>query len=295
MSLLAFTSMTAFAAINNCPVSTGTIATRTFSGGSAPTYSNIAVPGDSTTNYLASLGSAGCTVIDLSFSNFALTSTGTNEGNLPFAAGTYLSLTPTGTTQTGPDTLLFSTLQGNGTANPENPTTPTANDGVDNTKVTASQSFTTTMSYGVADSLGTGILGIVLTVNDITVQTGGSGTVSIDTCSKGATVVTGAITTAAACTAASAGAVFSTTTITLAQLASQSASISLSSHPTYVDVTQVINLTCSSCGTAETGFLTFSDQFEETPEPSTLVLLGTGLALAGFTRFRASVGADKRT
>jgi hypothetical protein len=88
--------------------------------------------------------------------------------------------------------------------------------------------------------------------------------------------------------------VFQTSTITLAQLASQTASISFAGHPTHVDVTQVITLT-GGTGNNEIGFLTFSDQFEESPEPSTFVLLGTALAAVVFTRVRSAFGADKRT
>lgn len=280
--VFALTSISALAGINSCPVTTGSL-NRTFTGG--PTYSNVVVPGATTgplfSNSIGTLGTAGCTTIDLTFSNFALSSTGSNEGNLPSAAGTYLSVTPTGTTQTVPDTLLFATLQGNGTS-----TDNTENDGVDNFKVNNSESFTSTMSYSVADSVGTGVLGVMLTVNDITISTGGSGSVTIDACSNGATVITGSITSAAQCTAASSGAVFSTATITLAQLASQSATLAFASHPTYVDITQVISLTCSSCGSDETGFLTFSDEFMETPEPSTFVVLAPLIALLAFRRFR---------
>jgi len=283
--IIAVTGITAFAGINSCPVTTGSV-NRTFTGG--PTYSNVVVPGAGTGNPLSNSLSAldaaagGCTTIDLTFSNFALVSSGTNEGTLPSLAGTYLSVTPTGTTQTGPDTLLFSALQGNGTG-----ADGASNDGVDNFKLNNNEAFTTTMSYGVADSAGTGILAVVLTVNDITISAGGSGFVTIDTCSKGATVITGSITSAAACTAAAPGAVFTSTTITLAQLASQSATVSLASTPTYVNVTQVISLTCNACGINETGFLTFSDQFLETPEPSTFVVLVPLLCLMVYRRFRA--------
>jgi hypothetical protein len=284
MSVLAFTAMTSFASINNCPVTIGSLS-RTFTGG--PTYSGVVVPGSTTStplaNSLSALGTAGCTAIDLTFSNFAVVGTGTNENTLPSLAGTYLSVTPTGTTQTGPDTLLFATLQGDGTG-----ADGAQNDGVDNYKVNNSETFTTTQSYAVTDSVATGILEVLLSVNDITIATGGSGSVSIDTCLKGTgtTNPTGNITTQAACNTAVGGTgVFQTSTITLAQLAAQTAAIYLTGHPTYVDVTQVITLTGGTGGN-ETGFLTFSDQFEETPEPSTFLLLGPALALAGFRAAR---------
>ena len=37
----------------------------------------------------------------------------------------------------------------------------------------------------------------------------------------------------------------------------------------------------------ETGFLTWSDQFEESPEPSTFILLGTALGGIALLRLRA--------
>jgi hypothetical protein len=293
ISVLAFTAMTSFASINNCPVTTGSLS-RTFTGG--PTYSGVVVPGSTTgtplANSLSALGTVGCTAIDLNFSNFAVSTTGTNENALASLAGTYLSVTPTGTTQTGPDTLLFATLQGDGTGADN-----AQNDGVDNYKVNNSETFTTTQSYAVTDSASRGIFEVLLTVNDITIATGGSGSFGIDTCLKGTGTnnPTGNITSQAACNKAVGGTgVFQTSTITLAQLASQTASISFASHPTYVNVTQVITLT-GGTGINETGFLTFSDQFEESPEPSTFVLMGTALAAVVFTRFRASFGADKRT
>lgn len=283
--VLVLTSMTAFAAINNCPVTTGSV-NRTFTGG--PAYTGVTIPGSTTgtplPNSLSGVNAAsGCTAIDLSFSNFALTSSGTNENTPPSLAGTYLSVAPTGTTQTGPETLLFATLQGTGLGL-DNAT----NDGTDNYKVNNGETFTTTQSYAVTDSMGTGIFAVLLTVNDITIATGGSGSVTIDTCLKGtgSTQPTGNVTTQAQCNAAVSGVgVFQSSSITLAQLAAQTASISFSPHPTYIDVTQVITLT-GGAGTNETGFLTFSDLFDETPEPSTFVLLGAALAVVAALRFR---------
>jgi hypothetical protein len=67
----------------------------------------------------------------------------------------------------------------------------------------------------------------------------------------------------------------------------QSTSLSLSApHPTYVDVTEVFNLSCTSCGTTETGFLSFNNQFSEVAEPSTFGLIGTALALFGALTLR---------
>jgi hypothetical protein len=198
-----FAALTAFATTNNCPVTTGSLS-RTFTGG--PTYSGVIVPGSTTgnplSNSLSALGAVGCTAIDLNFSNFAVSSSGTNENALPSLAGTYVSVTPTGTTQTGPDTLLFATLQGDGTG-----VDTAQNDGVDNYKVNNSETFTTTQSYAVTDSVSTGIFEVLLTVNDITIAAGGSGSFSIDTCLKGTGTAnpTGNITSQTACNTAVGG------------------------------------------------------------------------------------------
>jgi hypothetical protein len=289
-SALLLSSLGAFASTNNCPGNSTTgptpgSVTSTLSGG--PTYSGISIPGASTTNNLASLGSAGCTAIDLSFSNFTQTSSGTNENSLPSAGGTYVSITPAGTVATTPDTLLFSTIQGDASG-----ADGALNDGVLNTKVDGTESFTSTMSYGVTNSAPTGIYAVVLSVNAITLAAGGSGTVTIDTCLQGNGVdqPTGNITNAVECKIAAGGGmgagIFQTSTITLAQLVSQSTTIALATNSTYADITQVIKLSCTSCGSNETGFLTFSDQFDESPEPSTFILIGTGLGAAALVRFR---------
>jgi hypothetical protein len=288
---LLLSSLGAFASSNNCPGNSTTgpppgSVTSTLTGG--PTYSNITLPGASTTNNLASLGSAGCTAIDLSFSNFTQTSSGTGENALPSAGGTYVSITPAGTVATTPDTLLFSTIQGDAS----NSTDGQLNDGVLNTKVDGTESLTSTISYGVTNSAPTGIYAVVLSVNGITIAAGGSGTVTIDTCLQGNGVdqPTGNITNAVECKIAAGGGmgagIFQSSTITLAQLVSQSTTINLAMNSTYADITQVIHLSCSSCGTNETGFLTFSDQFQESPEPSTFILIGTGLGAAALVRFR---------
>ncbi|HTB14905.1 MAG TPA: hypothetical protein VK752_25205 [Bryobacteraceae bacterium] len=263
-----------------CPTTISSLS-RTFSGAGAPSWT-VNVPGSSTTNNIANLttpGTTGCFATDLTFSAFALSSTdtGTLDSPLPTAAGTYLAQSP------NPDTLLFSTLQGAGTG-----ADGAQDDGSDNLKVDTTETLAATLSYGVSNSKSTGIYSVAITLNGITVQTGGSGTITIDTCSHGATVITGSITSAGACTTAGgAGSVFTTSNaVTLMQGQTQTVSLSLAStHPTFVDVTEVLNLACAACGTTETGILSFSNQFSESPEPSTFILLGCALiALAVIAR-----------
>ena len=299
---LAFASLSTFAAVNNCPTA-NTSLSRTFTGGNPYT---VSTPGtgagsspisNSLTGVNAELaaggGTPGCTAIDLAFSNFAVTSSGTNDvGVLPSAGGTYMFVSPSGTTQTNPDILTFATIQGTGAA-----ADGAVNDGTTNYKTQTGQTFTSTMSYGVADSAPSGIEGVLVTVFGIMVQTGGSGSMVVDTCAKGTGSInpTGNITTQAQCNTAVGGTgVFQTTTITLSTAASLAGEILPTGHPSYINITQVITVTGGSAANNETGFLTFSDEFFETPEPSTFLLLGAGLALAGLTRFRA-FGADKRT
>jgi hypothetical protein len=266
-----FTSTFAMAAPAACPTSIASLS-RMFSGTGAPTWT-VNVPGSSTTNNLANLttaGTTGCFATDLTFSAFAVSSTdtGTLEHAAPTALGTYLAESPDA------DTLLFSSLQGTGLG-----ADGAQDDGTDNFKVDTTETLGTTVSYGISDSKATGLFGVELTIDGITVQTGGSGSFTIDSCSKGATVITGSITTTGQCTAAG-GNVFSTSgPITLVQGQTESVSLSFgATHPTFVDLTEVFNLACTSCATTETGLLSFDNDFFESPEPSTFGLLGTALA-----------------
>jgi hypothetical protein len=56
-----------------------------------------------------------------------------------------------------------------------------------------------------------------------------------------------------------------------------------SGHAKTLDVTEVFTLTCTTaCGNNRIGFLTGSNQFQDAPEPSTFLLLGTALAELAF-------------
>lgn len=297
--VFAFTAITAFASINSCPTSTAST-TRAFTGGSSYT---LTIPGtgsgspisNSLTGVNASNSNTGCTAIDLTFNNFAVTSTGTNDvGNVLATAGnTYMFVSPSGTSQINPDTVNFATIQG--TADQAD---QAINDGTTNYKTQTGESFTTTQSYTVSDSGASGIQAVVLTVFGITIQTGGSGTFTLDICQKGTGSVnpTGNITSQTLCNTAVGGTgIFQTITITLATGSSQLAELFPTGHPGFIDVTQVATVTGGTAAGNETGFYTFSDEFYESPEPSTFLLLAAGLALAGLTRLRACFGADKRT
>jgi hypothetical protein len=79
----------------------------------------------------------------------------------------------------------------------------------------------------------------------------------------------------------------STGAITLVQGQAQNISLSFgATHPTFVDPTEVFNLSRTSCGTAETGIPSFDNQFFESPEPSTFGLLGAALIGIGAILFR---------
>lgn len=298
-----FCASMAFATQNSCPSTNDTIATRTLTGTGAPTYTNIAVPGNGTTsvsaltNANAGNGSGlGCTAVDLTFNNFAVANAAgsTNENTLPNAlaesnaGATYLA-------QTTPDTLLFSTLQGDGSGGDGS-----ATDGADNYKVNESESMTTATSYTVADAKSTGIWAVTLQINDITLGTSnggdGSGTVSVYVCEGANSTFTGGTSTApTGCS--NGGTLVKDTGVALAQEATQSIAVSLTTlKPTAIDVMDVFTLTSAEGGTGtctgaecdETGFLTWDNQFAESPEPSTFILLGTALAAIGLLRLRAS-------
>ena len=96
-----------FGSTNNCPNAT---ASGMVSNGAA---SNSATTPGSPGNDLKTLGAAGCTAMDLQFSNFSnSTFSGTGQNGIGTLGGTYLAETPAGMGNnplTNPDTLLFAT------------------------------------------------------------------------------------------------------------------------------------------------------------------------------------------
>jgi len=173
-----------------------------------------------------------------------------------------------------PDTLLFSTLQGDGSSL----TDGTQNDGLDNYKVDSSQSMTGTTSFTVNDAGSSGIWNVLLGVNGVAI--GGAGdsvTASINVCEGGTEM---GVVTSGGCSGAG-GTYVSLGPITLTQSAAQTINLALPAHPTYIDVSETFTLTCSGCGSSgtyyEVALLTFSDQFDESPEPATFGLMAASL------------------
>jgi len=288
-----------FCATNNCPV-TSSSQSQSFVGGSF-VYNNITVPDTGTGAKLSGLAgeaAGGCTAIDLAFTNFAVSATG-NSGNALTTGNTYLLVDPSGTTQTSPDSLLFATVRGTGTGG--GAVDGGSEDGVNNYVVTGANTYAITNSFDVTDGGGTLLLDILQTVGDIGMTSKSSGNVTLYTCLQGTgtTAPTGPVTTQAACnTAAGANGVttfgiFQTEVQTLSTAASLQMDLVLSTPTTYADVTQVINLSGGG-GTDTGGFVTLDDQFDETPEPSTFVLLGTALAVVAFMYRRRKALAPTR-
>jgi hypothetical protein len=269
---------------NSCPSSTSSTISRTLTSG--PTYSGVQVPGTGTstngalTNANAGNGAGlGCTAVNLTFNNFTVASSGTNESSLPNASvegtagATYIA-------QTTADLLLFSTLQGAGTG-----ADGSAQDGTLNYKVDQSESMTAATAFTVADSK-TSILSVTLSVNDITIASAdGSGTASFYVC-EGGTFTGGGGGVNAPTGCSSGGTLVKDANVALIQEANQTITLALPLHPATIDVEQIFTLSSSAATTDETGFLTFDDQFQESPEPSTFILLSTSLAAVAVLKHR---------
>ena len=269
-----------FGSTNNCPNAT---ASSSVSNGS--TSNTVTIPGAGPGNDLSTLGAAGCTAVDLKFSNFNnSTFAGTGQNGAETLAGTYLAETPAGVSNnplTNPDTLLFATATSgtNGNNNGNN------NDGSNNWVTSAGGVIADAITYNVINSGNNPaamIYGLVLTVSQPVIQTGGaSGSIVVYIC-EGASI-TGQIKSAAACTTA--GGTLVTSTLTLATGTSQTLNIALPTPARDFDVTTVINLTGGG-GPHVAGFDMFSEQWVETPEPSTFALIGSALVGIGLLRFR---------
>jgi len=273
--LLAFIGLPlAFGSINNCP--NGTANSSVSNGAGTSTQTIPGVPGTPANDFV-SLGSVGCTAVDLTFSNFTGTFSGAGDNGIESLAGTYMAETPAGIAS--PDTLLFATVRGAATGPDGDP-----NDGNNNWVTThGTGTITDDLSYSVSDSAAA-VSSIVLTAFGASIDSSASGSITVDVC-KGITS-SATITTSGACTTAG-GTAFVTMQLPLATLASQNLTVSLGTPSNAFDITTEIALVTNG-GNGKFGSLdTFTESFDEgVPEPSTFVLLGTALAGIGVLRAR---------
>ncbi len=271
----------AVAGINNCP---NTTASSSVSNGFAASIQTLPGSGATTANSLntASLaGATGCTAVDLTFSNFAVTGSGGTDGALT-ANGTYVAETPAGVTANpgaNPDVLTFASVRGTATVGTDGDN----NDGNNNFQSNLITNVASDdVAYTVSAAPGSKIYAIVLTVTDPVVQNillnTATGTFQIDVCVGG--TATGIHTTSCP-----SGTLVQSPVFNLATAASQTFALSFSTPVTYADVTTAIAL--NGFVTNVAGFDAFSEQFDEAPEASTFFLLGGGLAgMAALYAFR---------
>lgn len=273
-------SGSAWAATNSCP---NTTASSSVSNG--VNNKTVTIPGaggGSPANDLASLGSGGCTAVDLSFSNFNnSTFTGAGADGIETAAGTYMAETPAGTGDnplTNPDTLLFATVRGAADIDTDGDN----NDGNNNWVGIKDAGVTDDITYNVAGAV---VNNILLTVYQPHIDSGATGSITVDIC-EGAAPNT-QITTLLACTAAG-GTSFVTSTLALStKSGTLTLNVPLAAFPNAFDITTEIDLDATGTNKVA-GFDAFSEEFDEgAPEPSTFVLLGTALAAVGLLRLRA--------
>jgi hypothetical protein len=264
---LVISASLAVAGINNCP---NTTSSSSVSNGVATTLQTIPGSGATTANSLntASLaGAVGCTAVDLTFSNFTVTGSGGANGALT-AGGTYVAETPAGVTANpgaNPDVLTFASVRGTATSGADG----NNNDGNNNFESNqATNAVSDDIAYAVSAAAGSKIYAIVLTITDPVVQSTATGTFQLDVC-------TGGTATGIHTTSCPSGTLVQSAVVNLTSAVSQTVSLSFSSPVTYADLTTVIALNGSAGNVA--GFGTFSEQFDEAPEPSTFVLLGGAL------------------
>lgn len=257
----------AFGDPSSCPTAT---ADSNVSNGVATTSQLIpgAGPGDDLNTL-----NAGCTGVDLIYSNFGLTAAGgTGLNGAPNGAGTYAVLNPSSA-----DSLLLATVRGTATTSMDGFANDGINNFVDNGSSAPTQdiiNYNVTLS-SAGTSASTTVLGIVLTAIDPVIQTGAGGLIYLDVCTAGTT----AITSVSACTAAHG--TYYTQTLILSTATSLGLTLSLPAL-TNLDVTTVIDLQGNNTpgAGAIAGFDAFSEAFDDSssvPEPSTFVLIGFAL------------------
>ncbi len=261
--------------MNNCPQATGT-------------QSGVTVPGPSggsPDNTVASLSNAtGCTSVDQTFNNFGLANTGSGPNGQPTAASTYLFETPTGSVfnpLTTPTVLTYSTLRGTsgGTA-----------DTFNNFDISPPATSTVTTDIFNLVTVGNGHkdYAIILNLTDYSVSLLGSMSIEVTVCSGGA--VTGTAFTSCTGGGNPGGTMFQQT-FTVPANTSNAGTVNLGSlglGPTGTSSFYMDTRVTVRAGIFDSSLVTFSEGFQETPEPSTYLLSGSALlGLAGLRLFRS--------
>src|SRR5579862_5268553 len=115
-AIFALCSAVALATTNNCPNGT---ATSTVNNGA--TSNSVPIPGAGPGNDFSTLGVGGCTAIDLNFTNFSGTFSGSGTGNSPLTLnGTYFAETPAGIGANPlitPDSITLASVRGTAAVN----------------------------------------------------------------------------------------------------------------------------------------------------------------------------------
>jgi hypothetical protein len=273
MALFVVFAVAAQGATNSCPTGTGTVAKTPAAG-----------PNDSLTN-LGAAAATSCTAIDQTFNNFSVAQSSCGGVCLPFTApNTYAYETQVGTSYNPtvtPTTMNFSTIRGADSVATEGNNNDSINDFVAQHGTTSPATFTDQLAYTDTISSGTNhIYDVVLTVNGVTTA-GTSIVFNLFACVGG--TQTGIHTSG---TCAGGGTLFTspTYTVTVATGNQTFGAFTFTTPATYIDLSTQFAVT-SSGGNTES-FISFSEAFQETPEPSTYLLLSTGLGLIGLMSLR---------
>jgi len=212
----------------------------------------------------------GCQGTDINFQNFTETETplGTTT-----AAGTYVSTLTNQDITAGAVDALFSTVRGADGSGSGGNGDGGKNDAVNNWEYNSTAN-TITVNYTEATTSGPGVQFFALSMNGVQDGSGGiTGTISL--CAGGTFV-------SAVCT----GGTLQTISVTngtnfyVLNLGAQYTQIGIENSFT-------LNGSTGASGGNRAFITSFSDDFEETPEPSTFVLLGSALAAVGLLRLRA--------
>jgi len=277
--LIGFSLLSSFAlaATNNCP---NTTASSPVSNG--VTTDTTTIPGTGPGNDLATLA-AGCTAINLTFSNFTLdnhNTTGTGSSALTLS-GTYFAETPAGVVNPllSPDNVLLATVRGTAATNTDGDVNDGSNNWVSNSN-SAQHAVNNDLAFLVNEGGSLGLSGLTVTITNPVVQGNATGSVTVYVCEGG--TATGIVTTGGQCT----GGTLVSHVLTLTTSPSQSFTFNFALPQTRIDVTSAILLQ-GGTASAVSGFDTIGFSFiEVAPEPSTFVLIGSAFAFVGLLRRR---------